>query len=284
MVTIAKDLSSTVTLNDGVVMPMFGLGTYMLSTGEGQGAETITSFALQNGYRMVDTATLYGNEKEVGRGVKNSGLSRSEVFVVTKLWDSDHGYENCKAAFMKSLGKLDTGYVDLYLIHSPLGGDNLRTYDAMLELKQQGLIRSVGVSSFGVAHLEGLRKAGRPLPSVNQIELHPLHHKQSVVDYCRVNGIALMAYTPLIHAEKMNDKTMNEVAKRYGKSLAQLLLRYSVQKGFIPIPKTSNKKRIIENTQVFDWSIKDEDMELLESLPGYRCDWDPTTSSWDNLA
>jgi diketogulonate reductase-like aldo/keto reductase len=283
-VQIATSLSSVITLNDGVIMPLFGLGTYRLSSGGERNAENITSFALKNGYRLLDTAALYGNEQEVGRGIRQSGLQRSEVFVVTKLLTDLHGYKECTDAFNDSLKKLGTEYVDLYLIHSPSGGKLLETYDAMLDLKKKGLIRSVGVSNFGIQHLEGLRKAGKPLPSTNQIELHPMMRKQDIVDYCREHNIAVMGYSPLAKGKKMDDQQLNAVAKKYNKSLAQLMIRWSVQKGYITIPKTSKSERVLENAQVFDWSISDEDMQMMETLPTYGCTWDPTVSAWEGLA
>ncbi|XP_033728635.1 glyoxal reductase-like isoform X2 [Pecten maximus] len=212
MASIATGLTSTIKLNDGVIMPLFGLGSYLSESGQGGQAERAVTHALSKGYKLIDTAEFYGNEADVGRGIRNGGMKREDVFVVTKLWEN--GYNRCKKIFNKSLKMLDIGYVDLYLIHSPSSGKCVETYKAMLELKQEGLVRSVGVSNFGVQHLEGLRKAGLPTPSVNQIELHPWQQKTEIVDYCRKNGITVMGYSPLTKGQKLLDKTLLEIAKR----------------------------------------------------------------------
>lgn len=161
---------------------------------------------------------------------------------------------------------MDTGYVDLYLIHAPLSGRVLETYDTMLELKNQGKIRSVGVSNFGIQHLEALEKAGRPLPSVNQIELHLWQKKQDLVKYCREKGIAVMGYSPLAKGKRLDDPEINDMAKNYGKNIGQLMIRYSVQMGYITIPKSQNLARIISNADVFNWTINDENMKYIVSI------------------
>lgn len=278
MSAVAKDISARITLNDGVSMPLFGLGVYEASSGVGGEAEKAVEYAISKGYRLIDTAEFYQNEADVGRGVKNSGIKREDVFVVTKLWDN--GYSRCKKIFNESLKKLDLKYVDLYLIHAPSSGKVVETYKAMLELKEQGLIRSVGVSNFGVQHLEGLASAGLPKPSVNQIELHPWQQKLDIVKYCRANGVTVMGYSPLVKGQRFDDKTLNQIAKKYKKTTAQILIRWSVQHGYITIPKSSKPQRIVENMQVFDWSIDDADMAVLNSFPDKSCTWNPCKSSW----
>lgn len=278
MAAVAKDISARITLNDGVSMPLFGLGVYEASSGVGGEAEKAVEYAISKGYRLIDTAEFYQNEADVGRGVKNSGIKREDVFVVTKLWDN--GYSRCKKIFNESLKKLDLKYVDLYLIHAPSSGKVVETYKAMLELKEQGLIRSVGVSNFGVQHLEGLASAGLPKPSVNQIELHPWQQKLDIVKYCRANGVTVMGYSPLVKGQRFDDKTLNQIAKKYKKTTAQILIRWSVQHGYITIPKSSKPQRIVENMQVFDWSIDDADMAVLNSFPDKSCTWNPCKSSW----
>ncbi|VDI25785.1 Hypothetical predicted protein [Mytilus galloprovincialis] len=278
MVSIATDITSRLTLNDGVCMPMFGLGMYEASSGSGGVAEKAVQYALSKGYQLIDTAEFYGNEADVGMGIKKSGFDRKDVFVVTKLWDN--GYSRCKKIFNRSLKMLDLQYVDLYLIHSPSSGQVVETYKAMLELKQEGLVRSVGVSNFGVQHLEGLESAGLPTPSVNQIELHPWQQKSEIVKYCREKGITVMGYSPLVKGQRFDDPTLVKIANKYNKSTAQILIRWSIQHGFITIPKSGKPNRIDENMKVFDWSIADDDMAVLNSFPDKSCTWNPCKMPW----
>jgi len=276
---VAASLVDCVALNDGTSMPLFGLGMFRSESGSGREAEVVAREALKAGYRLIDTAEYYGNEADVGTAVKSCGIPRDEIFVVTKLWD--HGYDTCMRHFSDSFKKLDIGYVDLFLLHHPYQGKNLESYDAMLELKKQGLIKSVGVSNYGVQHLEGLKKAGRPAPSVNQIELHPWQRKEDIVEYCRKNGIAVMGYSPLTKGQRLEDPDVLSLSKKYGKTPGQILIRWSVQSGFITIPKTSKVSRIKENADVFDWSISNDDMQFMNSFPKWSCAWDPTQSKWD---
>ncbi|CAD5111268.1 DgyrCDS591 [Dimorphilus gyrociliatus] len=263
-IKIAENLSSTIRLNDGVDMPLFGLGVWLL---KGETAETAICHALKNGYKMLDTAQFYENETQVGRGLKLSGIDRKDIFFVTKVWYTSHGREG-------------TDYIDLYLIHSPYGGKVLETYDTLLEFKSQGKIRSVGVSNFGIQHLEALEKAGRPLPSVNQIELHPFQRKEKIVKYCKEKGITVMGYSPLSKGKSLDKPMLSEMSAKYGKNVGQLMIRYSVQMGYITIPKSQNFDRIISNTDVFDWRISDEDMKVLNNSEEESCTWDPTVEPW----
>ncbi|KAM7441276.1 hypothetical protein ABFA07_009676 [Porites harrisoni] len=268
MAVDGEGLQSKVTLNDGYKMPLFGLGVFKALGDDGKEA---VKFALQNGYRMIDTAALYGNEAEVGQAIKDSGLKREDIFVVTKLQSNAHGYNQCLEAFNLSLKKLDIDYVDLYLIHSPTPGENINSYKAMLKLQEQGLIRSLGVSNFGVLHLEEMEKAGLPTPAVNQIELNPFWRLDDIVSHCRQKGIALMGYCPLFRGRKNNDPVLVEMASRYKKTVPQLLIRWSVQKHYITIPKSTQKDRIIENVDVFDFVITEEDMKVLDNMPTEQC-------------
>ncbi|KAK3083220.1 hypothetical protein FSP39_017137 [Pinctada imbricata] len=259
----ATSLASKIVLNDGVEMPMFGLGLYMSASGQGKAAEKAVIHAVQNNYRLLDTAQFYGNEADVGRAVKKSGVDRKDLFIVTKVWEN--GEARCKEVFNESMKKLDLGYIDLYLIHSPSAGKNVETYKTLLDFKSKGLIRSVGVSNYGVQHLEGLKDAGLLTPSVNQIELHPWQQKKHIVKYCRENGIAVMGYSPMAKGQKLKDPTLGKIAQKYNKTPAQVMIRWSVQMGFITIPKSVNLDRIIENADVFDWSIDEEDMTILSA-------------------
>lgn len=278
MVTISKSLSSRIKLNDGNEMPMFGLGMWQADSGSNGPAERAVVCALQNGYKMIDTATLYGNQADVGEGVRKSGVKREDMFINTKLWTN--GYESCRDEFTKSLEALGCGYIDLYMIHSPSAGNVVESYKAMMEFQQKGLLRSLGVSNFGIQHIEGMKKAGLPIPTVNQIELHPWMKRPELVNYCRENGIAVMGYSPLVKAERLKDKTLVSVAKNINKTVGQILIRYSVQMGYITIPKTTRPERITENADVFDWSIPEEEMARLNSLPENSCTWNPALSAW----
>jgi len=264
-VKVATDLTSSVTLNDGVVMPLFGLGCYLAEPGAP--AEDAVIIALKNGYRLIDTAQDYRNEADVGRAIKQSGLKREDIFVVSKVFNNNHGYDLATKTVYESLAKLDLSYIDLYLVHMPIGGKNVETYQALLDLKAKGLIRSVGVSNFGVQHLEGLKAAGLPTPSVNQIKLHPFFRLTNVVEYCRQNGIAVMGYSPIAQATKHDDPDLVRISQRLNKSVAQVLIRWSVQRGYITIPKSTKETRIIENSQVFNFTLSDEDMAVLNSKP-----------------
>lgn len=276
---IASSLSSVIQLSDGVKMPLFGLGLFEAATGPD--AEDAVAFALKNGYILLDTAQIYKNEADVGRGLKKSGVKRSDVFVVTKIWNANHGYDATTASFTESLSKLETGHVDLCLIHSPLEGKNVETYKALLDLKAKGLIRSVGVSNFGIEHLKGLKDAGLPAPSVNQIELHPFCRRTELVNYCRENDIAVMGYSPLARTKKNDDPDLIEIARKHKKSIAQVMIRWGVEMGFITIPKSTKSERILENANVFDFKLSPEENQILNQKPDgqYVC-WEPTITPW----
>lgn len=272
---IPKDLSSKLRLADGNEMPFYGLGVFQASK-----SDTVDAVvhALKNGYRLIDTAQYYENEEGVGEAIKKSGIPRSEIFVTTKLLQ--HGYDICKTSFMESLKKLQLEYVDLFLIHNPQGGKNLESYDAMVELQKQGLIKSIGVSNFNVIHLEEFRKAGKPTPAVNQIELHPYLRQTEIVKYCLEHNIAVMGFTPLTRGKKLDDPPLVEIAKKYNKTTAEILLRWSVQKGYITIPKSINPERIVANSKVFDFWISEEDMQKMETFPEERCTKVTTDQPW----
>ncbi|KAL9975468.1 hypothetical protein ACROYT_G012629 [Oculina patagonica] len=264
-----EGIARKVTLNDGNKMPMFGLGVFRAPNGD----ETVNAvkFALKSGYRLIDTAAFYENEAEVGQAIKESGVKREDIFVVTKLRTTQHGYDECLKDFNASLKKLDSGYVDLYLIHTPKNGKNIDSFKAMMKLKEQGLIRSIGVSNFGVNHLKEMEKAGLPTPAVNQIELNPYWRLEDIVNYCREKGIAVMGYCPIFRASKNNDPILVEMASRYKKTVPQLLIRWSVQKDYITIPKSTKPERIQENADIFDFTISDEDMKTLNAMPTEQC-------------
>ncbi|KDQ53613.1 hypothetical protein JAAARDRAFT_49769 [Jaapia argillacea MUCL 33604] len=223
--------------------------------------------AFKAGYRHIDTAQVYSNEAEVGQAFRASGLKREDVFITTKIYSSSHGYHSTIGAVSSSLARIGLEYIDLYLIHDPSSGSSgrLATYQALLDLQKQGRIRSVGVSNYGVKHLEEITQAGHPLPSVNQIELHPFCQQKEIVSYCEANSIAVQAYCPIIRG-KLDDPTILEVAKKYEKDPAQILLRWSLQRGFIPLPRSSKPGRINSNARLYDFELTGEDMAKLDIL------------------
>lgn len=267
--TQSVNISSSVTLNDGVQIPIYGLGVYL--AGSGEETRQAVLWALENGYRQIDTAARYMNEESVGEAIRESKIPREDIFVVTKLYDTDHGYDETLAAFNNSLGKLGMEYVDLYLMHSPLPDKIVPSWNAMVKLQEQGLIRSIGVSNFGIHHLEELKKHSTVIPSIDQIELHPFLQENDLVNYCKKEGIAVQAYSPLTRGEKLGHHTLKFIANKHGKTPAQVLLRWCIQKGYVCIPKSSQSSRIIENASIFDFNLPQEDMNTLDGLEeGFR--------------
>lgn len=262
-------------LNNGVDMPALGLGVYR----SGPGAETrrAVGAALEAGYRLVDTAAMYQNEADVGAAVRESGVPREQVFVTSKLANDDHGYENALRAFKDTARKLGMSYVDLYLIHWPGPGLRDQTWRALERLLDEGLCRAIGVSNYAIGHLEEMLDYARVLPAVNQVEFHPFMYQRELLEWLRGRGIALEAYRPLVRARKMDDPTLLAVAREHGKSAAQVLLRWSLQRGVIVIPKSVHVERIRENLDVFDFVLTDDEVSRLDALDeGLRTAWDPT--------
>ncbi|KAI0745398.1 Aldo/keto reductase [Earliella scabrosa] len=255
-------LNSTVRLSTGFDMPRLGFGVYQNYTTHDSVLE-----AFRAGYRHVDTAQAYRNEAHVGSALKESRLSRSEVFVTTKCISKTHGYESTSRAVDVSLQRLDTTYIDLFLIHDPYKGKELRlqTYRALLDAQSAGKIRTVGVSNFGIKHLEEIRLAGLQTPSVNQIELHPYCQQRPIVAYCREHGIVIQAYAPLIRGQ-FDDPILMRLSEKHKRDPAHILLRWSLQHGFVPLPKSATPTRIRSNTELFDFSLDVEDMQLLDAL------------------
>jgi len=260
---------SSVKLNSGTKMPALGFGTWNL---HGDEAERSVRAALNSGYRLIDTAKIYGNEQEVGQAIRDSQVSRQEIFVTTKLWTSDHGYESAHQAFDDSLGRLGLEYVDLYLIHWP-GRDRqvrLDSWKALEETQDLGRAKAIGVSNFTPEHLAELAKHSQTTPAVSQIEFHPfIYHRQiSTLEYCKKHDIAVEAYSPLSMGRKIDDPLISAVAKRVKRTNAQVMLRWAIQHETIPIPKSAHPERIKENLQVFDFKLSDEEMDVLDGLSG----------------
>lgn len=265
------------TLNDGNAIPQLGLGVWQTPP---EATERAVATALEAGYRHIDTAAAYGNEREVGRAVAASGLPREEVYIVTKLWNADQGYEPTLAAFDASMDRLGLEYLDLYLIHWPMPEHNtfVDTFKAFAHLRDQGRIRSIGVSNFEPEHLRILIDATGIVPAVNQIELHPLLPQHELREVHHRLGVATEAWSPLGQGSLLEHPAVAEVAERHGKTPAQVLIRWHIQLGNIVIPKSVTPERIVSNFEVFDFALREDDLESIASLAdGTRLGPDPRT-------
>ncbi len=251
-------------LNNGVMMPCLGLGTWQTEAG----AETRNSVrsALEAGYRLIDTAAMYGNERDVGDALRQSGLRREEVFITTKLWNDEHGYEPALRACDRSLHTLGLDYVDLYLIHWPSSGRRAETWRAMEKILEEGKALSIGVSNYYFRHLEEMKEYAKVPPAVDQVEFSPFTFERDLLDYCKANRIQLEAYSPLTRARRLGDARIAGIAGKHGKSPAQVLIRWGLQHGVVEIPKSRHEDRIIENRNVFDFVLDEEDMAELDSI------------------
>jgi len=269
-------IDSKITLNNDVEMPVFGLGTYN-STG-GRRIVEVFKYALDIGYRHIDTASFYGNEKEVGNAVRKSGIPREDVFITTKLWNTDHGYEKALSAFERSLRLLGLSYIDLYLIHWPVEGLRNESWKALERLLEEGKCRAIGVSNYMLWHLKELFTYADIIPAVNQVEFSPYLYQKDLLEFCCSHGIRLEAYSPLTKGRMLGDTKLMEIGDGYGMSPAQTLIRWALQKDVIVIPKSSRKERILENSKVFDFTISEKDMQSLDSFNrDLRTSWDPTS-------
>lgn len=245
-------------------MPVLGLGVW--KTQEGSEVEQAVSFALENGYRHIDTAAFYRNEAGVGKAIKASGISREDIFITTKVWNEDQGYEKTIKAYERSLKLLDMDYVDLYLVHWPVRGLFPETWRALEDLYQQGKVKVIGVSNFLQHHLEALLPAVRIVPMVNQLEHHPYLVQKELQDFCRQRQIQFEAWSPLMQGGIFKIELLQALAARYGKTVAQIVLRWNIQNGIVTIPKSTNPERILENSQIFDFVLGDEDMQAIDAL------------------
>src|SRR5213594_2644713 len=267
-------LGSRVTLNDGNRMPVLGLG--MWQAGSGKATRNAVAVALQSGYRLFDTAKLYGNERDLGVAVRESGIPRDEVFVTTKLWNNDQGYESTLQAFEKSRHELGLDYVDLYLIHWPVPGLREESWKALLKIRDEGLARSIGVSNFTIRHLEELLRGTPAPPAVNQVEFHPFLYQKDLLEFCVRQKIQLEAYSPLTRGHRLNHPVISQISSRHGRTPAQVLIRWSLQHGLVVIPKSIRPDRIRENAAVFDFELNADDMKRLDSLDeSSHVAWDP---------
>ena len=257
---------SSTLLNNGVEIPRLGLGVYQAPPGES--TLRAVKYALDVGYRHIDTAWLYGNEGDVGKAILESSIEREEIFITTKVWNSDQGYRSTLAACERSLQRLGLAYVDLYLIHWPVEGQNNNTWKAMIQLLREGKTRAIGVSNYEIFHLQEIFQNFDVVPSVNQVEFHPFLYQNELLEFCKNNNIQLEAYSPLTRGQRLNYPAVVLLAKKYDKSPAQILIRWSLQHGLVVIPKSKQENRIRENSQVFDFQLEEEDMKLLDSLNG----------------
>ena len=268
------DINGFATLSNGVKMPYFGLGVFQVSDGH----EVVKSVkdALEAGYRHIDTAALYGNEAGVGKAIAESNVAREDVFVTTKVWNSDQGYNQTLKAFETSLKKLNFDYVDLYLIHWPVKNKYKDTWRAIEHLYKDGRVKAIGVSNFLKHHLEDLLQSAEIVPMTNQMEFHPYLVQQELIDFCKANDIQYEAWSPLMQGRVLSVENLQKIAGKYNKSAVQLVLRWNLQKGVVTIPKSIKKERIISNADIFDFEISSEDMNLIDSLDrGQRVGADP---------
>ncbi|HAH25526.1 MAG TPA: aldo/keto reductase [Prolixibacteraceae bacterium] len=257
--------TSSVKLSNGVEMPILGLGVF--KSHEGEEVERAVKYALQIGYRSIDTAAMYGNEHGVGSAIIQSGVPRQEIFLTTKIWNSDQGYQSTFRAFEESLEKLQTNYIDLYLIHWPKGELSLQTWKAMVELYQKGEIRAIGVSNFMTPHLKHLMENASGIqPMVNQVEFHPRLVQPELLKFCHDNHIQPEAWTPIMHGIVNDIPVLQALAVKYQKSPVQVVLRWDIQKGVVTIPKSVNPERILHNADIFDFELSEEDMSKIDHL------------------
>lgn len=256
-------LSPTTTLNNGVVMPLLGLGVYDL---HGKAAEQAVDWALEIGYRLFDTAAMYHNETEVGKALRQATIPRSDLFVTTKVHNTDQGYDAALRAFDQSLAKLDSDYIDLYLIHWPLKATRSQTWKALERLYAEGRVRAIGVANYLVPFLTELAETATIVPAVNQIEFSPYLFLRNELTYCRQHQIQLQAYSPLARGARFDDPNLVALAKKYAKTPAQLMIRWGLQHGISTIPKSASQQRLADNFDVFDFMLSPDDMTRLDNL------------------
>lgn len=261
---MVNSLQDVTVLHNGVKMPWFGLGVYLSEEGQ----ETINAVkeAIKAGYRSIDTAAFYKNEASVGKAIKEAGVPREELFITTKVWNTDQGYESTLAAFDESLKRLDLDYIDLYLIHWPVKEKYKETWKAMETLYKEGRVRAIGVCNFQIHHLEDLLSAAEIVPMVNQVECHPRLTQKELLHYCQEHHIQLEAWSPLGRGKMLDEPILKELAGKYHKSVAQIILRWDLQCGIVTIPKSVKKQRIIDNADIFDFELSEEDMNTIDSM------------------
>lgn len=270
-----KNLDSTIELNNGIEMPIFGLGLYRAQSGET--THNAIKWAYETGYRLFDTAQIYGNEADVGVGLKNLRINRDEVFVTTKLWNANHG-SNLESSFEQSLKNLQLDFVDLFLMHWPVKDHRLESWDKMTELMDTGKTRAIGVSNFMPNHIEELLDNTSIIPAVNQVEFSPYLFDKDLLEVCNKHNIIVQSYSPLTKGKMLNDEKLIKIASNYNKTPAQLLIRWTLEHELLVIPKSTNQSRIEENASVFDFEISSEDMDKMDNWNiDLTTGWNPRT-------
>ncbi|KAH8196906.1 hypothetical protein TruAng_008931 [Truncatella angustata] len=290
------NINSTAKLNSGYEIPLLGFGVYQTPPDETKKASLE---ALKAGYRHIDSAVVYGNEAGVGAAIKESGIPRSEVYFTTKIPQMPHrplDYDQAKAQIDKSLKTAGVDYFDLYLIHAPFGGSAKRkgVWKALVEAVEEGKVRSIGISNYGVDHLDELEKHIKELEeerggkgkggviSVAQHEVHPWCARSDIAEWCAKRNIVLEAYCPVVRGQRFDEPALKKLSEKYGKTPAQILIRWSLQKGYVPLPKSVTPKRIVENAEIYDFDLTKAEVDELESTGYEPIAWDPTTSGLDN--
>ncbi|PAQ14312.1 aldo/keto reductase [Bacillaceae bacterium SAOS 7] len=261
---LVQNLQDTFTLHNGVAMPYVGLGVYKMTDEEE--AYTAMMSAIDIGYRLIDTAAFYDNEHMVGKAVRDHSIDRQDLFVTSKVWNSDQGYDETLRAFEQSLKQLNMDYLDLYLVHWPVKEKYKETWRALERLYQEGVVRAIGVSNFHIHHLEDLLANSMEKPVINQVELHPYLSQVPLRHYCEKNNIVIEAWSPLARNRLADEPVLNQLAKKYGKSVAQVILRWHLQHQTIIIPKSVHPERIQENVNLFDFELTSEDMMQIDAL------------------
>lgn len=259
-----KHVQDTTTLHNGVKMPWLGFGVFKVKDGD-EVVDAVKT-AIEAGYRSIDTAKAYNNESGVAQGIRESGIAREDLFITTKVWNSDQGYESTLAAFEESMKRLELEYLDLYLIHWPVKGKYKDTWRALEKLHKEGRVRAIGVSNFQIHHLEDLMMDATVKPAVNQVELHPLLTQTELREYCSKHDIQIEAWSPLGQGNLMEHPLLQDIAAKYGKSPAQVILRWDLQNGIVTIPKSVTPERIRANTELYDFELNVEEMEQINRL------------------
>lgn len=273
------DKNKRITLSNGVEMPVIGLGVYRIKDEET--AANSVKAAIAEGYRMIDTAAAYGNEAGVAKGIRQSGIAREDIFITTKLWNENIRQGNIRQALEESLQKLKTDYIDLYLIHWPVPELYLEAWKQLEEFYKEGIVRAIGVCNCEIHHLKAILEIAQTIPMINQIELHPYFTQEALCRYCREMNIQPEGWAPLANGDLLKDAVIRELSQVYGKTPAQIILRWHLQKGLVLIPKSVHEERIRENMNIFDFTLLPEDMEKIDHLnTGNRIFWDPNNFSF----
>ena len=256
-------IDATVKLQNGIEMPILGLGTWALKDQE---CIQAVRWAIELGYRLIDTATLYGNEREIGKAIQDSKIPRRELFITSKVWNSDQGYESTLKAFDKSLKRLKLSYLDLYLIHWPVSGLRNDTWRALEKIYENDRVKAIGVSNFTIKHIDELISKTSMTPMVNQVEFSPFLYQKKLLEYCNSKNIQLEAYSPLTRGRRFNNSKLKSICVKYNKNVPQILIRWGLQHKIIEIPKSGDRQHLKENGNVFDFELDAGDMNQMDGL------------------